>query len=124
MYAENFVTACDACYAYSLPACPPSDENITLKAGLGNTQSRVWYVEDKFGKVTTGTATTNASGDLNIPMSEFPEGYFNEFSGQFTIWVKATATSATALDLTFGGTAYDCVRVNFIPTDAEDWIIQ
>lgn len=124
MYAENFITPCDACYVYRLPACPPDDENIVLKASLGNAQSRVWYVEDKFGKVTSGTGTTTAGGDLAIPVSEFPEGYFTEHSGQFTIYVKSTTTSATVLDLTFGGTTYECVRVNFIDSGVEDWNIQ
>lgn len=124
MYTENFITPCDACYTATLPACPETTDNITLKAGLGNAQSRVWFIEDKFGNVTSGTATTAANGDLTIPFSDFEAGYFTQYSGQFTLYVKATAASASVLDLTFNATAYECVRINFTQNDSNSWVIQ
>ncbi len=124
MYAENYITPCDACYNYTLSACPSSAASFTIKGSLGNTLSREWYVEDKFGKVTHGTATTNAGGDLAIPVSEFPEGYFMEFSGSFTIYVKANEASTSVLDMTFNAVTYECVRLNFQNIDTSNLIIQ
>jgi hypothetical protein len=124
MYAENYITPCSNCYSYTLPVCPVSNASITIKGALGNTQSRQWYVEDKFGKVTTGTATTNSSGDLAIPISEFPEGYFMEFSGKFVIYVKATEASTTILEMTFNTVTYECIDLNFADIDSTNLIIQ
>lgn len=122
-YGENYITPCASCYNYTLPACPASTESITIQGTLGVTQSRVWFVEDKFGKVTMGTAITNASGHLAIPMSAFEDGYFNEFAGEFTIYVKATEAATAVIDMTLGGATYECIKLNFQNNNSTNIII-
>lgn len=122
-YGENFTTPCEACYQYVLPACPASDEEILIKGALGVELDRVWFVEDKFGHVTMGEATTDASGDLIIPVGDFPEGYFNEFSGEFTIYVKAEEADTDVLDLTFNSVEYKCIKLSFQANNSTNYTI-
>lgn len=124
MYAEDYLTACDSCYVYELPACPDSAGSFTIKGSLGNEQSREWYVEDKFGKVYHGTATTTAGGDIEIPLSGFPDGYFTQFSGQFVIYFKATEAATAVQDLTFNAVTYECIRLSFADISTTNLIIQ
>lgn len=70
-----------------------------------------------------GTDITTAGGYLDIPVSAFEDGYFNEFAGEFTIYVKATEAATALLDMTFGGTAYECIKLNFQNNNSTSLII-
>lgn len=124
VYPDNYITPCDGCYAYVLPACPASDDNINIRAGLTASTLYHWYVQDdKFGKTYHDTATTNASGHIDIPVSSFPDKLFNEFSGSFTIYFKTSDEATSVVNLTFGGTTYQCVNLSFEVIDSDNLIV-
>lgn len=123
-YGQNYITPCESCYAYVLPACPASYDNFTIKGSLGNEVDLFWFVEDKFGKVTMDEATTNGSGDIDIPVSSFPAGYFTQFSGEFTIYFKTAESETSVVDLTFGGNTYECIHLSFAELTSSNYTIE
>lgn len=128
MYIDNFTTACDPCYVYVLPACPISTDVFSLHAGLTPLTEFHWYIEDKFGKVWHDTATTDADGDIEIPLTGFPAGYFTQYSGPFLIYIKLTEEDEEAAALTFGTgytvAEYQCIILTFQEVETGNYIIQ
>lgn len=124
MYPDNYITPCDSCYEYILPACPAEDDVITIRGGLAASTQYHWYVQDdKFKTTYHDTATTNASGHIDIPVNAFPENLFNEFSGNFTIFFKTSDEATAVANLTFGGTTYQCVKLSFEAINSDNLIV-
>lgn len=123
-YGENYTTPCSSCYQYSLPACAASTGFFEIKGALGVETELRWYVEDKFGHITTGTATTDDSGTILIPLDEFPEGYFTPWSGVFTIYFKAEDSDTEVIEMTFGEEDYSCIKLTFSDIDSENLTIE
>lgn len=124
MYLNDFITPCDSCYHYALPACPVSDDYITVKGGLPPEEDIWWFLEDKFGKVWSGAITTDAEGDALVPLDEFPAGYFTQNDGQFALYFKPTETYSSLLPLTFDTVEYECIRLTFQDVNSDNYTIQ
>jgi hypothetical protein len=123
-YFDN-ISACGSFYNFTLPACPDSDESFVIKAGLTPATLYYWYIEDKFSNVYTGSATTDVSGFLSIPLADFPEAYFNEYAGTFILWLQTSISASSPVNLTFSGTVYECISLSFVEmTGNESLVIQ
>lgn len=121
-YFDN-ISSCGSAYNYTLPACPDSDESFVVKAGLANNTLYYWYIEDKFGAVYTGSATSDGSGFLSIPLADFPEVYFNEYAGTFILWLQTSISASTPVNLTFSGTVYECISLSFAETNGNESLV-
>lgn len=113
---EN-ITACESCYQFTLPACPPSDSNIIISGGFTPDDEVKWFLQDKFEHVYSGDATVNADGQILIPVNAFPSDYFTEHSGEFIIWIKLNGYT---LEMTLNRTAYECISLNFQKINSEN----
>lgn len=105
---------CPACYNFSLSANPDSEQFIRLQptSGLSEGENYWWFTEDKFGRIYADVATFE-EGTLKIPVSQFPEGYFTQYSGGFKVWVTS-GPYQEPLELTFGGDAWTCINLDFV----------
>lgn len=108
MFSDNHTSTCDACYNFTLAECSTATEISITGTGLAN-GTYDWFVQDKFGAVYKGSATA-ASGTIAIPLSGFPEKYFNRFAGVFTIWFEQSNVNKP---VTYGTVEYSCIKIDF-----------
>lgn len=108
MFSDNNTSACDLCYSYTLAECSDADSIVIQGSGLAN-GDYTWFVEDKFGHVYSGTATVE-SGNIAIPLDDFPEKFFTQYAGVFTIWFEQESTRQT---ITFNTVEYECIKIVF-----------
>ncbi len=114
------IERCESCYPFTLAACPASDQSITIKAGLPAATGFYWYLQDKHEKIYGGFETTNGSGDFAIPLTDFPEGFFNPHAGAFIIWLEVNPYTPNAQTLTFSTVEYECINLNFQESGIEN----
>lgn len=107
------LSPCDTCFNYTLSACPDADEFIELQpsSGLTDGETYYWWMTDKFDRVYLGSAEY-ADGAFKIPVDEFAEGYFTQFSGSFELYLTS-GVYGDPLELTFGENAYTCILLDF-----------
>lgn len=103
---------CISCYKLSLEECP---EDIVIEAGLTPDTDYKWEIEDKFGTIYNGTATSAGDGKLTINVNNannLPKGLFMHFSGAFTLQLFKTSET-TATDLVINTQTYKCIELVF-----------
>lgn len=105
---------CSECYQFTLSACPDSDLFLVIQpsAGMVSGTDYWWFLKDKFDRMYLGHLEFD-SGFFNIPISEFPDGYFTEFSGAFTLYFKANLYDEDSISITLGGNATECIVLDF-----------
>lgn len=97
---------CSECYETELITCY---SHLILDVSLDpNTTYYVW-LKDKFNNFYIVQVTSDANGDLSVPVEEFPEGLLIENTGSFTLYISTTSATNTKETFTVGYTDYDCV---------------
>lgn len=106
--------SCSCCYKVTLLECP---EQILIECGL--TPNTIYYLilTDKFSNEYVRAYQADGNGHITLPASEFPQGFFMSFSGDFTIKIYASAGDASAgeneVSVSFCGNNYTCIVVSF-----------
>lgn len=107
------ITFCDSCYPTSFPDC----ENLSLDLGLAVLTAYVVTITNSKNQYYTQDVSTDAFGVFEIDITGFPEGFFNPFSGFFTLTM--VDENGVAVELTVGYSQYDCVSFDiYSNTDA------
>lgn len=73
--------SCNICYRDYI-SC--GIEDIVLSIGVINTEYKVVITHPQGSKWST-TKTSDAFGDITIPLTEFPTNLFNPYAGAFTV---------------------------------------
>lgn len=102
--------ACSCCYEDFLSNC---NSEIEINAGLdADTEYRYW-VRDKFDHIYEGRQATDVNGVLRIPVTDFPNGFFNHHAGQYTLQLFSGPYEIQAnlsIKNIYGSTSiYDCI---------------
>lgn len=109
------VTPCDNIFRITLPT-PGNNQDlatIQVNAGLTASTAYVYIVTDKYGREYTKAINTDADGNFELQIADFPVGLFNSYAGGFLLQVKKTLQDATAQLLKFCTTNYDTILVTF-----------
>ena len=106
--------SCNCCYKVTLLECP---ENILIECGL--TPNTIYYlsVTDKFTNEYVRAYQADGNGNITISASDYAQGLFMSFSGDFTIKIYASEVDVSAgeneLQLSLCGNNYTCIVVSF-----------
>ncbi len=100
---SNPISFCDSCYPTSFPEC----ENLTFVAGLTPSTNYTAIVTNHFGQKYTQDVTTDTGGAFELDYTLFPEGFFNPYSGFFTLEVQTVAGIPATMTIMYS--TYDCV---------------
>jgi hypothetical protein len=77
---------CKTCFEDWICKCVPYSDVITIntnvEAGLYE-----YKITDKFGAVYQGIAERTVEGKLEIPIADFPDGFWGEFGGAKTLQI-------------------------------------
>ena len=110
---SNPITFCDECFPASYPEC----EDITFVVGLTPSTNYTAIITNHFGQKYEQDVTTDTGGAFTLDISTFPEGFFNPYSGFFTLTVLDVNGLPVQLTITYG--IYDCISFDiYTLTDA------
>ena len=109
-FCNNMTPTCDVCYTTTLTDC----DDLTLTTGLADA-SYYFTIIDKFGKGHTYQYSVVA-GDVTLLKANYPDGFFNEYSGKYEIFAHTLETTYTRLDLTISATIYKCILFDVTST--------
>lgn len=72
--------SCYTCFTDWICKCVPYNEVITINTNV-EAGMYEYKITDKFGAVYQGIADRTDEGKLEIPISDFPDGFWGEFGG-------------------------------------------
>lgn len=99
---------CNTCFDDWICKCVPYNDFILLNTNVP-VGDYTYILTDKTDKKYSGTATREADGTLTIPIADFPDGFFTEFSGSFLIQIF-TDEGCTPVPILLAK-KYDCVEL-------------
>lgn len=104
--SENITQNCDVCYEVSR-----ADTDLTFVYGLTPTTQYYLWVIDKFGTSYKVLITSGADGSFTLDPSNsaYPSGMFNEYAGDFELFISTDADGDNVVALTIYATSYNCV---------------
>lgn len=104
---KTFDEDCISCFETTKQS--PCD--ATLQFALGLTVGTVYYlwVVDKFANVYREQITVIAGGIVRPTLTEYPDGYFNEFAGAYKLFLSTDAAGLATVNFTIAGTIYSCL---------------
>lgn len=100
---SNQITFCDPCYPTSFPEC----EDLTFVVGLAHSTNYTAIITNHFGQKYEQSVITDTGGAFTVDYTKFPEGFFNPYSGFFTMEVVNSIGTVQQLLIRYGG--YSCV---------------
>lgn len=100
--------SCKTCFDDYICKCVPYNDTIILNTNVP-AGSYTYILTDKTGRKFSGTATRETDGTLTIAISDFPEGFFTEFSGSFFIEIF-TDDGCTPVPILLAK-KYDCIEL-------------
>lgn len=121
---QNLLESCSECYQFTLSELPAAQ--IIIKAGLTRGTNYILKVTDKFGnRYSAAAQAAGGDGSLTVNLGvSFPPQFFNRNAGSFTFEISQTAIPWTPVNLTFNGTAYTCIIVDFVNDGSAINVIQ
>lgn len=109
---SNPISFCDECFTASYPEC----DDITFVVGLTPSTGYTATITNHFDQEYFQDVTTDTGGAFSLDITKFPEGFFNPFSGFFTLTVQK---NGVAKQLSIQYSFYDCITFDiFTSTDA------
>ena len=97
---------CVECYCTSFVSCYGY---FNLEVGLTpDTDCFVW-IKSNHDKYYVIEATTDADGNLSIPIADFPEGLFHEHAGKFILTISTLENENTNEEMTIAYEEYTCI---------------
>lgn len=101
---ENIDVNCDECYEVSR-----SDSSLNFIYGLTpSTQYYLWVI-DKFRNVYKNLFTSGVDGSFDIDLTDYPDGMFNPYAGDFEVFISSDVAGDTVIPLTVYATPYNCL---------------
>ena len=101
--------SCQQCYALSFQIA----ESYLIPAGLNpNTNYYLWLYKPNSNPYSYQVAT-DLNGSLTIQSSEFPQGFFNQYGGDYQLNVSTDAQGQDLVRVYFSVIPYDCVLLIF-----------
>lgn len=97
------IAFCDECYQASYEWC----EDITFVVGLTPSTNYGAVITNHFGQKYTQDVTTDTGGAFTLDADDFPEGFFNPYSGFYTLQV--TDANNVLQNLVIAYSEYDCI---------------
>lgn len=99
-------SVCDECYEVSR-----SDSDLTFIYGLTPTTQYYLWVVDKFRNSYWKLITSGADGSFTIDPSDgtYPNGMFNQYAGDFEVFISSDLAGENRVNLTIYATTYTCV---------------
>jgi hypothetical protein len=79
-------TTCTCCFEDYIVKC---EDHIRVNAKLDPNTGYVWIITDKFNREYSGEIETDNDGYFDIPVVDLPAGLLTEYSGSFTLQIKA-----------------------------------
>lgn len=107
---EAVTDACTTCQTVELKSCLTE---YSFTTGLTGTTDYIVVITDRDGKEWVQSVTSDASGDLSITTTEFPEGFFTPENSPLQLEVKVSAYG-DPLTLTQDATTYPCYNLYFV----------
>ena len=103
---DDFSVNCDECYEVSR-----ADDDLTFDYGLTPLTNYYLFVIDKFRNVYSELITTDGSGAFTINPSSvvFPNGMFNQYAGDFEVFLATDSEGANVVSFTLYATVYNCL---------------
>ena len=104
-FCDNQNPTCDVCYEQTITDC-----DFTFTTGLEDA-TYFFTVIDKFGKGRTNQFDV-VGGQLTLDKTDFPDGFFNSFSGYYEMFAHTTSSDYTRLNMTISDAEYKCINFN------------
>lgn len=76
--------SCLTCFTDWICKCVPYSDVITINTNVPAGMYE-YKITDHFGNVYEGTADRTEAGKLEIPVADFPDGFWSEYGGTKTI---------------------------------------
>lgn len=99
---SNPISFCDSCYPASFAEC----DDLVFVVGLTPSTDYQAIVTNHLDQKYWQDITTDTGGAFTLNYSLFPEGFFNPYSGFFTLQVEL---AGVVQDLTIQYNTYECV---------------
>lgn len=77
--------SCSTCFNDYISNC---GDTITVNAQLTPATDYTWIITDKFDRKYSGEFTTDADGFWSIATSALPDGFLNNYAGDFKLEVQ------------------------------------
>lgn len=95
--------SCHNCFTDYLSNCGTT---LTINTILHSTANYKWVITDKFDQKYSGDVISNADGGIVIQTSELPDGFLNNYAGDFKLEIQ----DATCKPIKFLiASEYDCI---------------
>lgn len=99
--------SCKTCFEDWICKCVPYSDFIVLNTNVP-AGDYTYFLTDKNEHKYSGVATREADGTLTIPIADFPDGFFTEYSGSFKIEIF-TDEGCTPVPILLAK-KYDCIE--------------
>lgn len=101
---ENIDVNCDECYEVSR-----ADSSLNFIYGLTpSTQYYLWVI-DKFRNVYRNLFTSGVDGSFDIDLADYPSGMFNQYAGDFEVFISTDVDGSNIVAMTVYATPYNCL---------------
>src|SRR5690606_7168923 len=102
--------SCTSCFTDWICKCGPYNDFILLRSLLDPATEYTYRLRDKFDAEYIGQVTSDENGHLEIPISDFPDGFFNEYAGNFTLEIYTDADLCNRVQIPLVS-SYECVTI-------------
>jgi hypothetical protein len=102
--------SCTTCFTDWICKCVPYNDFIEVRSLLTPATEYFYKITDKFNAIYSGAVTSTADGYLEIPIADFPDGYFNEYAGNFTLEIYTDADLCNRVQIPLVS-SYECVTI-------------
>lgn len=106
---STVITFCDTCFIQSVVWC---DDAFSFTAGLTPATTYKAVITNYLNQDYYQDVLTDGGGDFEIDPDGFPDGFFNPYSGIYTLVVKNV--SGVQQDITISGSIYPCISFDVI----------
>lgn len=110
--SKTFDVDCDVCYETTKSS--PCDATLQFALGLTVGVTYYFWVIDKFANVYREQLTVIAGGIIRPTLTQYPDGFFNEYAGIFKAFLTTDAAGANKVNFTISGTTYNCIIFEII----------
>lgn len=113
---QIFPANCDECYEVSR-----ADNDLIFNYDLDpSTQYYLWII-DKFNNSYRKLITTGIDGSFTIDPSDavYPSGMFNQYAGDFEVFITSDLEGTTKISFTIYATEYNCLILTITSSRAE-----
>ena len=105
---------CGSCLQVVASYCP-TVINVDAHIVVPSPDSLYLWVVDKLGNVFMDPVTINHDGSFDITISNYPAGSFNQYSGDYYVYVTSDPEGNILVEMHASSPAVTCVIVSVSP---------